>query len=120
MFFLLFHIVKLVFFLQSEHSNSLCVFIFSLTWYLSNYRKAEDGHCLFGGWARMAQPIHSFNVVEVLMFAFSSYKGVLFKRLVFVLQRSLTECYGWLKKNDIFLDQAWWKYCSDFKNCLRN
>ncbi|CAG5126688.1 unnamed protein product, partial [Candidula unifasciata] len=27
--------------------------------------KAEDGHCLFGGWARMAQPIHSFNVVEV-------------------------------------------------------
>lgn len=27
--------------------------------------KAEDGHCLFGGWARMAQPIHSFNIVEV-------------------------------------------------------
>ncbi|XP_005109242.1 RNA helicase aquarius [Aplysia californica] len=27
--------------------------------------KAEDGHCLFGGWARMAQPIHAFNVVEV-------------------------------------------------------
>ena len=28
-------------------------------------RRAEDGHCLFGGWARMAQPIHSFNIVEV-------------------------------------------------------
>ncbi|PVD23785.1 hypothetical protein C0Q70_17059 [Pomacea canaliculata] len=27
--------------------------------------KAEDGHCLFGGWARMAQPISSFSVVEV-------------------------------------------------------
>ncbi|XP_055884455.1 RNA helicase aquarius-like [Biomphalaria glabrata] len=27
--------------------------------------KAEDGHCLFGGWARMAQPIHSFSIVEV-------------------------------------------------------
>nr|KAG5690022.1 hypothetical protein BaRGS_013372 [Batillaria attramentaria] len=27
--------------------------------------KAEDGHCMFGGWARMAQPIVSFNVVEV-------------------------------------------------------
>ncbi|KAK7100268.1 RNA helicase aquarius-like [Littorina saxatilis] len=27
--------------------------------------KAEDGHCLFGGWARMSQPIVSFNIVEV-------------------------------------------------------
>ncbi|XP_071117060.1 RNA helicase aquarius-like [Haliotis cracherodii] len=27
--------------------------------------RAEDGHCLFGGWARMAQPIVAFNVVEV-------------------------------------------------------
>ena len=27
--------------------------------------QAEDGHCLFGGWARMAQPIAAFNVVEV-------------------------------------------------------
>lgn len=27
--------------------------------------KAEDGHCMFGGWARMAQPIASFNIVEV-------------------------------------------------------
>ncbi|XP_069126359.1 LOW QUALITY PROTEIN: RNA helicase aquarius-like [Argopecten irradians] len=27
--------------------------------------KAEDGSCLFGGWARMAQPISGFNVVEV-------------------------------------------------------
>ncbi|XP_054758837.2 RNA helicase aquarius-like [Lytechinus pictus] len=27
--------------------------------------KAEDGSCFFGGWARMAQPITSFSVVEV-------------------------------------------------------
>ncbi len=31
-------------------------------------RRAEDGHCLFGGWARMAQPIAAFNVVEVGLF----------------------------------------------------
>lgn len=28
-------------------------------------RRSEDGSCLFGGWARMAQPIVGFNVVEV-------------------------------------------------------
>lgn len=28
-------------------------------------RQSEDGNCLFGGWARMAQPIVGFNVVEV-------------------------------------------------------
>jgi hypothetical protein len=28
-------------------------------------RKAEDGSCYFGGWARMAHPIVNFNVVEV-------------------------------------------------------
>lgn len=27
--------------------------------------QSEDGNCLFGGWARMAQPIVGFNVVEV-------------------------------------------------------
>ncbi|XP_062579933.1 RNA helicase aquarius-like [Saccostrea cucullata] len=27
--------------------------------------QSEDGSCLFGGWARMAQPIVGFNVVEV-------------------------------------------------------
>lgn len=27
--------------------------------------KAEDGSTYFGGWARMAQPIVGFNVVEV-------------------------------------------------------
>ncbi|CAC5409596.1 AQR [Mytilus coruscus] len=27
--------------------------------------QSEDGSCLFGGWARMAQPISEFNVVEV-------------------------------------------------------
>ena len=27
--------------------------------------KAEDGSCYFGGWARMAQPIVGFSVVEV-------------------------------------------------------
>ena len=27
--------------------------------------KAEDGSCYFGGWARMAQPLIGFNVVEV-------------------------------------------------------
>jgi len=28
---------------------------------------AEDGGALFAGWARMAQPIDGFNVVEVMM-----------------------------------------------------
>lgn len=30
-------------------------------------RKSEDGSCLFGGWARMAQPIAEFTVVEVII-----------------------------------------------------
>lgn len=29
------------------------------------YRRAEDGGVYFGGWARMAQPITQFAVVEV-------------------------------------------------------
>jgi hypothetical protein len=33
--------------------------------FLFVYRRSEDGGCLFGGWARMAQPIVGFNVVEV-------------------------------------------------------
>jgi len=28
-------------------------------------RKAEDGSCYFGGWARMAHPLVAFSVVEV-------------------------------------------------------
>ncbi|XP_041357905.1 RNA helicase aquarius-like [Gigantopelta aegis] len=27
--------------------------------------QAEDGHCMFGGWARMAQPLAAFSIVEV-------------------------------------------------------
>lgn len=33
--------------------------------FLKFNRQSEDGNCLFGGWARMAQPIVGFNVVEV-------------------------------------------------------
>lgn len=32
---------------------------------MTNYRQAEDGSECFGGWARMAQPITEFAVVEV-------------------------------------------------------
>lgn len=31
----------------------------------SNFRKSEDGSVYWGGWARMAQPILQFGVVEV-------------------------------------------------------
>lgn len=27
--------------------------------------QAEDGACLFHGWARMAQPVHRFSVIQV-------------------------------------------------------
>lgn len=27
--------------------------------------QAEDGTCLFHGWARMAQPVHRFSVIQV-------------------------------------------------------
>ena len=33
-------------------------------------RKAEDGSCYFGGWARMAHPLVAFSVVEVNLFCF--------------------------------------------------
>lgn len=32
---------------------------------LSVYRRAEDGSCIFGGWARMSLPLMGFSVVEV-------------------------------------------------------
>lgn len=33
--------------------------------FYSSFRKAEDDDVFFGGWARMAQPITGFAVVEV-------------------------------------------------------
>lgn len=32
---------------------------------IDNFRKSEDGSVHWGGWARMAQPILQFGVVEV-------------------------------------------------------
>ena len=36
------------------------------------FRISEDGSIIFGGWARMAQPIIAFSVVEVSLFFFLS------------------------------------------------
>ena len=48
------------------------------------YRKAEDGSTFFGGWARMAQPIVSFSVVEVsiiYIIPLSKYTDSLYRSL---------------------------------------
>lgn len=43
----------------------LFVKIKAITIFLLTCRRAEDGGVYFGGWARMAQPITQFAVVEV-------------------------------------------------------
>lgn len=40
------------------------------------FRIAEDGSIIFGGWARMAQPIVAFSVVEVSLSLFFFLPGV--------------------------------------------
>lgn len=58
--------------------------------FLKFNRQSEDGNCLFGGWARMAQPIVGFNVVEVKTILDHFKKKTLTIYSVFVLEISFS------------------------------
>lgn len=51
--------------LNHHIQRHLFVKIKAITIFLLTCRRAEDGGVYFGGWARMAQPITQFAVVEV-------------------------------------------------------
>jgi hypothetical protein len=59
--------------LPSFQRHKICRYFCTLSFCVINdvklcsvlFRKAEDGSIFYGGWARMAQPIINFAVVEV-------------------------------------------------------
>jgi len=73
-----------------------CSSLNCVKWWFMFFRKAEDGSIFYGGWARMAQPIINFAVVEVAKPNIGKWEVLVFG------------CFQWHYKDEVNIGGASW------------